>query len=49
MLKNAVQQGRSRRKHRRRTLPGYVEDAFEGRTLLAAFFSILLDLELRII
>jgi hypothetical protein len=47
MLKKAVQQGRSRRKHRRRSIPhppsraakqllsqvGYVEDAFEARTM----------------
>ena len=49
MLKKAVQQGRSRRKHRRRTLWAYVEDAFEGRTLLADFFSLLLDLELGVV
>ena len=43
MLKNFVQQGRSRRKYRKRSLWGYVEDAFEGRTPLAGFFSILLE------
>jgi len=43
MLKKAVQQGRSRWKHRRRRPLGYVEDAFEARTMLADFFSILLD------
>jgi len=34
------QQGRSRWKHRLRS-PGYVEDAFEVRTTLMGFFSIL--------
>ena len=43
MLKTSVQQGRSRRKHRRRSLWGYVEDAFEVRTPLAGVFSILLE------
>jgi hypothetical protein len=47
MLKTTVQLGRSRRKHRRRT-PGYVEDAFEARTTLADFFSILLDVFVQI-
>ena len=42
MLKKAVQQGRSRRTGRRRTLLGYVEDLFKARTKLVDFFSILL-------
>ena len=33
------QQGRSRRKRRRRSLWGYVEDAFEARTPLEGIFS----------
>jgi hypothetical protein len=56
MLKKVDQQGRSRWKHRRRSIfhpptpscqdslllrVGYVEDAFEARTKLTDFFSIL--------
>ena len=42
MLKKAVQQGRSER--RAETYPlGYVEGLNDARTLLADFFSILLD------
>jgi hypothetical protein len=43
VLKKPVQQGRSRRKHRRRS-PCYVEDAFEARTQLGegGFFNVLL-------
>ena len=42
MLKKTVQQGRSDGSARGVAL-GYVEDAFEARTMLAGFFSILLE------